>query len=327
MPPQDDADYLALTQAAALLDLSDRSRLCVLGGDREKFLHGQVTNDLLGLRAGQGAYAALVTAKGRIESDLFIYKLNEELLLDFEPGLAPKVIARLERYVIAEDVQIVDVSSAYKLLSVQGPAAESILKGIPWAQALPQDPLTWRSSALPQGELYIMRNNRFGPPGFDLFVPAEAAVEIAQTLKTTGARRVNTVATETVRIENAIPRYGVDMDESNLAPETGIQKRAISYAKGCYIGQEIIARIRTYGQVAKALRLVRFETGTSPAPRGTRLFHQAKEIGSVTSSAFSPKHQAVVALAYVRKEANAVGTKLTAETGEIAEIIAAPESV
>jgi folate-binding protein YgfZ len=323
LPSPADPAYRALTESAALLDLSDRGRLCLLGGDREKFLHGQVTNDILRLRAGQGTYAALVAAKGRIESDLFVYKLAEELLLDFEPGLAAKITGRLEKYIIAEDVQIVDVSAAYSLLSIQGPSSERIVQeaGLP---VPPGEPFAWAASKLAEGDLYIARNGRFGPPGFDLFVPAEAASATAASLEKLGAPRASREAAEPLRIENAIPRFGADMDESNLAPETGIQERAISYAKGCYIGQEVIARIRTYGQVAKALRLLKFPAASAPPPAGAKVLADGKEVGATTSSAFSPKFGAPVALAYVRKEANAVGTRLSLASGEAAEIVAAP---
>jgi aminomethyltransferase len=321
LPSFNDLEYRALTEAAGWLDLSDRSRLCLLGADREKFLHGQVTNDVLRLRTGQGAYAALVNAKGRLESDLFVYKLADELLLDLPPGLGAKVTARLEKHIIAEDVQIVDVSAAYALLSVHGPRAPEILAAA-GLESAPADLLSFAIVKMPAGDLCLARSDRFGALGYDLFVPQEHREEMAGRLDAAGARRVSWEVTEVLRIENAIPRFGADMDESNLAPETGIQSRAISYAKGCYIGQEVIARIRTYGQVAKALRLLKLDSAAPPAP-GTKLLHGGKEVGWVTSCAFSPKHGAAVALGYVRKEVNAPGSKLGLAGGEPAEIVLA----
>src|SRR5947209_9834304 len=122
-------EYAALRNSAGLLDLSCRSRLCVAGADRKRFLHGQVTNNVKDLEAGEGCYAALTTAKGKMESDLNIYCLSDELLLDFEPGFSAAIVQRLERYIIADDVQVLDVAPQYGLLSVQGPAAGSILAG------------------------------------------------------------------------------------------------------------------------------------------------------------------------------------------------------
>lgn len=321
-----DSEYLALTQSSALIDLSFRSRLCLLGTDREKFLHGQVTNEILRLNVGQGTYAALVTSKGKIETDLFIYKLNDELLLDFEPGLAEKISARLEKYIIAEDVQIIDVTPHYSLLSLQGPRSGEALQSAALAASLPISPLGWTKETLPGGDLYITANGRYGSAGFDLFVPNSELQGIATRLSE-HSKWIGIDATEIARIENAIPRFGVDMDESNLAPEA-LAERAISYTKGCYIGQEVIARIRTYGQVAKALRLIQLPATPEALPqRLEKLFQKGREVGYITSSTISPKHAAKIALAFVRKEANALGESLQvgAPEGAEAKVLALPE--
>jgi folate-binding protein YgfZ len=318
-------EYLALTTGSALIDLSFRSRICLLGTDREKFLHGQVTNEILRLPPGQGAHAALVTAKGKLQCDLFVYKLAEELLLDFEPGLAATIIARLEKYIIAEDVQIVDVAPHYGLLSLQGPRSIEALRASQLVSSVPEKSLSWTKETLPGGELYIVNNPRYGSAGYDLFAPAADLLQVARRLSERAAL-AGVDACEIARIENAIPKFGVDMDESNLAPEA-LTESAISYSKGCYIGQEVIARIRTYGQVAKALRLIRLpgELQTLPT-RGEKLFKDGKEVGYITSSTLSPKHGAMVALAYVRKEANTLGEKLRfgAPDDGVAQIIAVP---
>ncbi len=318
-----DAEYLALTREAGLVDLSFRSRICLLGADREKFLHGQITNDVLRLKTGEGTYGALVTAKGKLETDLFAYKLQDELLLDFEPGLTQKITDRLSRYIIAEDVQIVDVAPHYSLLSVQGPRAAELITEAQIIQTPPEKSLSWRKSTSANGDLYVMNNGRYGSTGFDIFVPMADTNELAEKLSRF-IKPVGLEACEISRIENGIPRFGLDMDESNLAPEA-LGENAISYAKGCYIGQEVIARIRTYGQVAKALRLLRLP-GDLPQlpPRGEKLFKQGKEVGFLTSSTSSPKHLARVALAYVRKEANTLGESLNVESadGPTATIIA-----
>src|SRR5436190_7982020 len=130
-------EYRALRETIGLADLTFRSRLCLLGEDRTRFLHGQVTNDVAKLKAGQGCYAALANAKGRLQSDLFIYQLENEILLDFEPGLASLVTGRLNQYIIADDVQVVDVSSQYGELTLQGPNAPEAAGTLGWAAALP----------------------------------------------------------------------------------------------------------------------------------------------------------------------------------------------
>jgi folate-binding protein YgfZ len=302
-------EYLGLTTGCALIDLGFRSRICLLGADREKFLHGQVTNEILRLPPNGGTYAALVTAKGKLQCDLFIYKLAGELLLDFEPGLTRAITARLEKYIIAEDVQILDVAPHYGLLSVQGPGSAAALRSLQLAGSAPEAPLTWKITTVAAGDLYVINNPRFGLAGYDLFIPNAELLQIANRLAEV-TQCAGLDACEIARIENAIPRFGIDMDESNLAPEA-LAGNAISYAKGCYIGQEVIARIRTYGQVAKALRLIRLpdELQTLPSP-GEKLFKDGKEAGYITSSTLSPKYGGKVALGYVRKEANAPGEKL-----------------
>ena len=275
-------EYWTLRRGAGWLDLSGRSRLLIKGTDRKRFLHGQVTNDVNRLQVGQGCYAAIVSAKGKIESDVFIWCLEDALLLDFEPGLTEKIAARFEKYVIADDVQIEDASGVYGMFTVQGREVElaALLRARP----------RWLG----------FENARGARRGVDVFVPIGEKVELP-------GERVSEEAMEIVRIEAGLPRFGMDMDETNLAPEAGIEARAISYSKGCYIGQEVISRVKTYGQVAKALRGLRCD---ELPKRGDKLSCEGKEVGYVTSAVFSPALKANLALGYVRREHNAIGTRL-----------------
>ena len=310
------AEHRALTASVGVLDLSFRSRLCLTGADRQRFLHGQVTNDVNKLQSGQGCYAALISAKGKMQSDLTIYRLADELLLDFEPGLGTIVTERLEKYIIADDVQIVDVTPHYGLLSVQGPQSVAAVEKLQLGFMLPSLPFNFSKVAnATLGEVYLINQPRSGTTGFDLFVPTNALAAVADKLiaaaKELGGRACGWRAMETARIEAGLPRFGADMDESNLPPEAGLDTKAISYSKGCYIGQEVIARIRTYGQVAKALRGLRLADGLPSLPiKGDKLFNGDKEVRFITSSVFSPRLAANIALGYVRREANAIGTEL-----------------
>ena len=306
--------YRYLRQSAGVIDLSARSRLCVTGADRQRFINGQVTNNVKDLKVGQGCYAALVTAKGKMESDLFIYCLPDELLLDFEPGLTHAVTARLEKYVIADDVQIVDVSGLYGMLTVQGPRSAEVIQvlGLP----PPAAHLNWTSvSHEKAGEIYCMNNPRGTGAGFDVFVPSAQHGVMHDRLAQAAAKVEGGVSTgealEIVRIEAGIPRFGIDMDQANLAPEAGVEARAISYNKGCYIGQEVISRIRAFGQVAKSLRGLRLPDSLSELPaRGEKLYRDGKEVGYLTSACRSPALQANIALGYVRREHNSAGIQL-----------------
>jgi folate-binding protein YgfZ len=316
------AEHGALRQSAGLLDLSFRGRLCVLGTDRQRFLNGQVTNNVKDLKTGQGCYAALVTAKGRMQSDLNIYCLENEILLDIEPGLSATVQTRLEKFIIAEDAQVADVGPHYGLLSVQGPKAAALIEQLSLGLAIPEQLMALTSAHHPAlGEIYLTNRPRIGSAGFDLFVPAGSLRALAGALSaaalTLGARWCGWNALETARIEAGIPRFGADMDETNLPPEAGLDNCAISYSKGCYIGQEVIARIRTYGQVAKSLRGLRVAGDASQLPRrGDKLFQGGKEAGYVTSAVASPILKANIALAYVRREAGKSSEGLTVETSQ-----------
>jgi folate-binding protein YgfZ len=312
-----------LTKSAGVFDLSFRSRICLGGKDRVRFLHGQVSNDVKKLRTGEGCYALLITAKGKIETDLNIWALENELLLDFEPGLAARVSERLERYIIADDVQIVDVREAYGMLTVQGPKAAEVIIRLQLFPQVPAEPFRFFKSVEPTiGETYLMNSPRTGSTGFDAFIPAAAlpavldkAISAAREI---GGGPCGWDALEIARIEASIPRFGADMDESNIALEAGIETKAISFSKGCYIGQEVISRVHTRGQVTKALRGLKFDSGTRElqhpdVPRkGDKLLREGKEVGYVTSATFSPRVNAVIALGYVRKECNQPGTELQA---------------
>jgi len=311
------AEYDALRQSAGVLDLSSRGRLCVTGTDRKRFLHGQVTNEVNNLKPGEGCYAALLTAKGKMETDLNIYCLPDELLLDFEPGLSAAIAQRLEKYIIADDVQVTDVAADYGLLSVQGPKAGNVVAAAVAGSELPTQ--RWRFTTVTDpalGEIYCANRPRGAQNGFDLFVPASKIRDAFATLiaaaNTMNGRACGWQALEMVRIEAGLPRFGIDMDETNLPPETGIEDSAISYAKGCYIGQEVIARIRTYGQVAKTLKRLRLADDLKELPeKGDKLFHGDKEAGYITSALASPAAKGNIALGYVRREFNQPGAVLT----------------
>jgi folate-binding protein YgfZ len=314
------AEHNALRQSAGVLDLSFRGRLCLTGADRTRFLHGQVTNDIKSLCSGEGCYAALITAKGKMQSDLNICCLAEEILLDFEPGLTEAISQRLDKYIIADDVQVVDVAPNYGLLSVQGPKAQAVLQGTGLFKELPLKPYqSLKVVDQAYGEIQIVNLARLGSSGFDLFVPINALQAAAEKLIAAaagvGGRACGWRAFEMARIEAGIPRFGVDMDETNLPLEAGLEARAISYNKGCYIGQEVISRIHTYGQVAKALRGLRLADELSSLPvKGDKLSREGKEVGYVTSSMASTALKAKIAFGYVRKEVNQVGTELTLRT-------------
>jgi folate-binding protein YgfZ len=321
-------EHAALVENVGVLDLSFRSRICLTGTDRIKFLHGQVTNDINRLTPGTGCYAALVSAKGRIQSDLNVYRLPDELLLDFEPGITQLVSQRLEKYVISEDVQITDVGPLYGLLSIQGPKARTLIEPAGEFSTFPEKPFAFVTKAMPEGEVYLMNHPRFGNAGYDLYLPAASLPPFAERLFSGGGVPCGWLAGEIARIEAGIPRFGADMDEANIALETGLENLAISFNKGCYIGQEVISRIRTYSEVAKSLRGLRLADDLKTLPaKDAKLYKDGKEAGYITSATWSPRLKANIALGYVRKGVNQTGAGLTLrlERGETpAEVVELP---
>ncbi len=313
------AEHAALRESAGVVDLSFRSRICLIGKDRARFLHGQVTNNVTKLLAGEGCYAAITTAKGKMESDLNIFALADELLLDFEPGLAGKISQRLEKFIVADDVQIVDAAPHYGLLSVQGPKSETVVRALALFPEIPAEPLaSVKISDATLGEIYLANNSRLNSNGFDLFIPNNSLGALADKLiaaaKQNGGRACGWQSFETARIEAGIPRFGADIDETNIPLECGpaLRDRAIVYNKGCYIGQEVINRIHSVGHVNRELRGLRLADDLeSLFVRGDKLFFAGKEVGYMTSVVKSPAFNANIALAFVRREANQVGNELT----------------
>jgi folate-binding protein YgfZ len=313
------AEYAALRTIAGLLDLSGRGRLVVAGQDRQRFLNGQVTNNVKDLRPGEGCYAAVLNAKGRIQGDLNIYCLSEELLLDCEPGHGSNLAVRLERFIVADDVQVKDIGAAYGLLGLQGPQCATVM-----ARAFPGRPLPegdCGSSVWPgvSGEFCAVNRSRSGLPGLELFVPRAELLDAWRTLAAAvaalGGRPCGWESLEWARIEAGLPRYGQDMDERNLAPETGIEARAISYTKGCYLGQEIVSRLRSIGQVTRSLRGLELEDSPDPLPRsGDRLTWEGREVGYLTSAIHSPGLGRPIGLGYVRREVETAEAGLEIQT-------------
>ncbi|HEV2320521.1 MAG TPA: glycine cleavage T C-terminal barrel domain-containing protein [Verrucomicrobiae bacterium] len=315
------AEYAALREAVGVLDFNFRGRICLTGSDRIRFLHGQITNDVKRLSRGEGCYAAITTAKGKMEGDLNIFNLPDELLLDFEPGLTDRIFRRLEKFIVADDVQVVDAAPHYGLLTVQGPKAAQVAGMVGFLEQTTAR--EWSIAKVGDGspgEIYVACVPRLAAPGLDIFVPRQSLRAVADKLtaaaKSVGGRPCGWTAFELARIESGVPRFGADMDETNLPMEC-IESRGVSFNKGCYIGQEVLNRIHAMGHVNKALRGLRLSDDLQTLPgKGAKLFHNGKEAGYITSAARSPALNANIALGYVRREANQPGTDLVLQMPE-----------
>jgi folate-binding protein YgfZ len=287
--------YQALRETTGILDLSSRGKILVTGEDRVRLLHAMTTNHIQQLEPGQGCYAFFLNAQGRILADVNIFVLPDSILLDVEPELGRKVYQHLDKFIIADDVTLEDVSESMGTTGYEGPAAEETLAGM--GAPIPKVPyshLDW------MGRI-VARVSVTGAPGFRIYGPKDGAA----TLTPADAESIRLV-----RLEHAKPRYGEDIFETTLPQETR-QTHALHFSKGCYIGQEIVERIRSRGHVNRALTALRIDAAEPPAA-GTGLFAGGGEAGEITSAAFSPALGKVVALGYVRTQFSAPGTKIKA---------------
>ncbi|HTS67285.1 MAG TPA: hypothetical protein VMH28_34915 [Candidatus Acidoferrales bacterium] len=268
--------YQALRHSAAWLDLSSRGRIVARGRDRARLLHNLTTNDVKALTPGSGCYAFLLNPQGRIQADLCLFCFEDHFLLDTEPELREKVHQHIKRYIIADQVELEDVTAQTACLAVEGPGAPGIVP----VPAAGYSHAVWNGAT-------AARVSMTGQPGVRIFCSAGQKAGILAAMERAGALPATPDDARTVRIENGIPRYGEDIGETSLPQETQ-QMHAVSFTKGCYLGQEIVERIRARGHVNR--KLVRLELDSNPLPEGAQ----------ITSSVQSPETGKTVALAYIR---------------------------
>jgi folate-binding protein YgfZ len=287
--------YEALRSEAAWIDLSSRGKIRLTGDDRARLLHAMTTNHISGMQPGEGLYAFFLNAQGRILADAFVYNLDEALLLDTEPEVATKVLEHLDKYIIADDVELQDQTISWAAIGLEGPKSleRATALGIP----VPEKQFGW----LPYGKGFVVRVASATPDGLRIFVPAEAKDELVGQLNSAAIPQANADEVRTVRLENGIPRYGDDITERFLVHETQAL-HAVHFSKGCYLGQEIVERVRSRGQVHRLLAPIRIRSQQPVAPR-TKLLAGDAAAAEITSSVYSPALQEVVALGYVRAEA------------------------
>jgi len=325
-------EYSYACDRAALFDRSHHGKVELTGADAARFLHNLCTNDILRLAADAGCEAFLTTGQGRVVAHACVSRQatpdgREALWLDVGPGMGDKVVQHLNRYIISEQVEVADRTREFAQLHLAGPHAQAVLQRAGLAGADKLQDLHQLEHALPNGgRCAIRHHDALGVPGYDIVCPASHAASLWATLGEAGALPAGAQAYEILRIEAATPQNGVDIDETTLPQELGRTERAVSFTKGCYIGQETIARIRTYGHVNRSL--VRLAVaGDAAVPPGSKLYRDGKEVGTVTSSARSPRSAGTVALAYVRRGNQEAGTPLELDAGgsrRDAEVLPAP---
>ena len=269
--------YQAARHGAAFIDRSARGRLIVRGRDRASYLQGLLTNDIPAVKAGEGCYAAYLTAQGRMISDLWVYELGDVLLLNLPGETTAGVLARLDQFIFSEDVQLGDVSEAFAQIAVVGPDAARLVGALLEPDRVAPEVSPRSLESLPEhgnvrGQIggtaaIVTRVTDTGEPGFDLYVERERAAWLNAALVSAGAQEATEETAEVLRVEAGVPAFRRDMDEDTIPLEAGIESRAISLTKGCYVGQEVIIRVlhRGHGRVARKLVGLTFDGAQVPA--------------------------------------------------------------
>jgi len=309
--------YTAAHERAVLIDRSAQGKIALTGADRASFLHALLTNDVARLAAGTGTYAAYLTPQGRMISDMRVVETGPEMLIDVEPPVGDALAERLDKLIFSEDVQVKNVTGELAEIGVHGPLSAKALEsalGVPAARL--ESLGEYDNVRAPGSATTVVRDSAFGMTGFDVYLPAPNAGGLVDALAKAGAVPMTAATAETLRIEAGRPRFAVDMDTDTIPLEAGIEDRAISMTKGCYVGQEVIVRVlhRGHGRVAKKLVWLDVRDAEIPA-RGDVILAGEQEIGRITSAAFSPQAGAPLAFAYVQRDFIANGTAVAVKSG------------
>jgi len=277
-----------------------------------------ISNKVRDLAEGQGVYAFLLNPQGRILGDLYAYNLGESLLMTTGQEQSEKITGVLRRYIIMDKVELSDVSEQWVTIALAGPGSGKVLKKA-GMEAGPLQPLQFSAITCEGVEAVLTRSDNPAAESYEVRVALEKAAVVAEALSQAGARGVSAEAWELLRIGCGIPRYGVDIRERDLPQETE-QTRALNFNKGCYIGQEIVERIRSRGNVHRTFTGFEIESGGLPGP-GTKVVVDGKEVGEITSAAVLPVEESErkVALGYIRREISQPGTKVMA--GESSAVV------
>jgi tRNA-modifying protein YgfZ len=310
--PEIDAQYRVLREEVGLLDRSARAKLRIAGPDAIEYLNGQLTNDLEGLEPNEGCYAALLDRKGHIQADMRALRLsNTEIWLDLEPAPAPAVLKHLRTYSIGHAVEVEDVSDRWAIVSLIGPRADQVSGFDGLGPEHAQRFRDWEGV-----EVLGVATNL----GVDLIAGSEQLARLRALLEAAGAVEVSETAAEIVRVESGRPRFGAEMGPETMPAEAGIVERAVDFEKGCYIGQEPVARLHYRGKPNRHLRGLRL---SGPAQAGEALALGDREVGSIGTACVSPA-LGPIALAVVRREAGPGDSVLVGEAGAAAEVIELP---
>jgi folate-binding protein YgfZ len=295
-----DPEFRILVDGCGLYPLDARAKVRVTGEDRTRWLNGMVTNNVRDLAPDHGLYAFLLNAQGRIQGDLYAFNRGDRIVLDVDRAHAQRLMGLFDHYIVMDDVVIEDVTNQWAAIGVQGPNSRAALRAsdiaAPELAPLELTSLTWQGAGLT-----LVRAEAWKGEAYEIWVAPEQAAAVFEALQQAGAERVGAAAQRLYRMAAGIPQFGEDIRERDLPQETG-QDRALHFAKGCYVGQEIVERIRSRGQVHRVFSGFAL---TAPCAAGDKIEAEGKQVGEITSTAnFSgPEETRRIGLGYLRREA------------------------
>jgi len=310
--------------------IAGTSGLIVLSGaERASYLQGLLTNDIVSLAKGTGCYAAYLTAQGRMISDLHVYELGDTILATTPRETKDVLLSKLDQFIFSEDVQLGDLTDTFTTLVLVGPGTEAALRHVLGAEieGFAAAPLHSNRRVSVDGQTVVaLRVSDPGVDGVALVVPAAYASTLADALRAQGAVDLTEGDADALRIEAGVPIFGRDMDTDTIPLEAGIEARAISFSKGCYVGQEVIIRVlhRGHGRVARKLVGLTCDPRAAVPAVGTAIMLDAATVGEITSSVWSPAMQRPVALGYVKRDYTLPETSLLTADGTRVVVSALP---
>jgi len=313
------AEYRMARETVALLDKSYRLYLDFTGPDRVRYLNAILTNDIKGLQANHGTVSLFLNPQGHIQAEIETYAENGKLFCVSFAMIRERLIPALDKYIIMDDVTLADRTDAYATLALEGPQASELVRKLAATDLASLDELETTEAAVAAIPCRISKRSPGGVPGAELLVERERAEALWNTLEAAtrdhGGGPAGYVALNSLRLEYGVPWFGYDFGEKQIPHEAGLQDSHISYTKGCYTGQEIVERVRSRGQVNRIRVSLKSDRSAAPV-HDSALFSEGKEVGYVTRVGFSPRLNAFLGMAYVRREKGAPGTVLELADGK-----------
>jgi folate-binding protein YgfZ len=308
-------EYQSARKTVSLFDLAHRALLQFAGSDRVSFLQGMLSNDVRLLKMFDGQQATILTQQGKVIADVRVLCAMNSIYLDFWEPLKDKILAHFNRYLVADEVEINDPNDEWKMVSLQGPRARNLLARVFANADLPTEPNQHGMVQFDGKPICVVRADHTGEGGFDLIIQNARLEAMVQQLTQLGAAWVGERVQNILRLEAGIPRYGVDFSDETLLLEVGLES-FYSYTKGCYLGQEVVERIRSRGHVNRKLCGLLLD-GNTPADASDAVVAGEFEVGKITSSAVSLALNRAIALAYIHKGSWLPGTRLTVRHGGV----------